>query len=183
MRFQILFFIAILGFSLFLNACTSAQDNSTNTKSATANSNAAANPANNPLATTKTPESATSNNAPTLAPVVQNYYAALQKKDEAGARKYLSQAALKYWNDEMKSEKKMSLLAILEDNESPLEEKREVRNEKTEGDSAVAEMKGGSLGVWTKIKFVKENGEWKLASPKESIALQDIKPTDTNTGK
>ena len=180
MRFQIIFFTAIFSFAIALSGCGKSE---TSTNSATVNSlNKAANSvvsgnSNNPLATTKAAETATTNNAPTLAPVVQNYYAALQKKDEAGAKKFLSQAALAYWQTEMKSQKMPTLLAVLEDNESPVEEKREVRNEQIQGDAAIAEMKGGSLGNWAKIKFVRENGEWKFASPKESLSLQDIERT------
>lgn len=177
MRFFILMIFSI--FTMFLSGCATAETpvNKGNSKANTADANknvSLSNTDDNPLATTKAPEAATSNNAPTLAPVVANYYAALQKKDEAGAKKSLSQSAISYWQAEMKSEKSTSLLAILEDNESPVEEQREVRNEKIEGDTAVAEMKGGSLGVWTAIKFIKENGEWKFASPKDSLALQDI---------
>ncbi len=183
MRFQIIFFTTFSVFALFLSACTSdVPTNSANANTANRTTNAASASSDNPLATVKTPETATTNNAPTLAPVVQNYYAALQKRDEAGAKKFLSQSAIKYWQDEMKSEKMPSLLAILEDSESPVEEKREIRNEKIDGDTAVAEMKGGSLGVWTKTKFVRENGEWKFASPAESLSLQDIPRTDSGAG-
>ena len=176
MRFNILVFIAILTITTFLAGCTSTETptNSGNRNTTNANSNAATANSNNPLGTTKTPEAATSNNAPTLTQVVQGYYTALQKKDEAGVKKFLSQSALKYWQDEMKSEKKNSLLAILEDSESPVEEKREVRNESIQGDTAFAEIKGGSLGVWTRVKFVRENGEWKFASPGESPELEGV---------
>jgi hypothetical protein len=184
MRFFILSIFSI--FTIFFSGCTTAEtpgskSNAGNTKANSANTNVSSSNADNPLATTKVPEAATSNNAPTLAPVVQNYYAALERKDEASVKKFLSQSAIGYWQSEMKSEKSPSLLAILEDNESPVEEKRQIRNEKIEGETAVAEMKGGSLGVWTAIKFVKENGEWKFASPKDSLALQDIPRTAANS--
>lgn len=174
MRFFILFFLAI-----FLINCGGAPENSNSAANAVNNkpANAAASNANNPLATNRAPEAALTNDAPTLAPVVQNYYQALQKKDESAVRKYLSQSAIAYWQAEMKSEKMNSLLAILEDNESPVAEKREVRNEKIEGETAVAELRGGNLGVWTPYKFVRENGEWKFASPKESPALQGVQRT------
>lgn len=180
------FFISsvFLIITILFGGCTNSQPptNSANTNSV--NANISKTNADNPLSTTKTkPEAATDNNAPTLAPVVQNYYVALQKKDEAGVRKFLSQTAIGYWQEEMKSEKKTSLTAILADNESPVEEKREVRNEKIDGDAAVAEIKGGSLGVWTPIKFTRENGEWKFASPKETLALQDIPKTASNSAK
>ncbi len=184
MRLQNITFFTIFLFSIAILGCTNTQNtkNAANTNSTT--TNLSVSNTNNPLSTTKTPEAATSNNAPTLAPVVQNYYEALKRKDETAARKFLSQTALKYWQDEMKSEKKNSLIAILEDNESPVEEKREVRNERIESDTAIAELKGGSLGVWTAIKFVKENGEWKFASPKESLSLQDIpKTSNSNAAK
>lgn len=191
MRFFILtVFFTFTTFTMFLSGCANTAESpgiEGNSKANIANANtniSSSNTAdNNPLATTKAPEAATSNNAPTLAPIVQNYYAALQKKDEVGVKKYLSQTAISYWQAEMKSEKSASLLAILEDNESPVEDKREIRNEKIEGETAVAQMKGGSLGVWTAIKFVRENGEWKFASPKDSLALQDIPRTAANPAR
>ena len=175
MRVQFLFFTAILIFLFIFTGCE--KQPATNTVENKTISSIAAN--SDGLTTIKAPETATTNAAPTLAPVVRNYYDALRKKDEPGAKKFLSQSALKYWQDEMKSEKANSLLPILEDDASPVEAPREVRNEKIEGDSAVAEIKGGSSAVWTPIKFVNENGEWKFASPKDSLALQDIKPTDS----
>lgn len=179
MRFFILLFTTI-----FLINCGGAPaDSNSATNANTKSVNAATSNANNPLGTNKAAEAPTTNHAPTLAPVVQNYYQALQKKDEAAVKKYLSQSAIAYWQAEMKSEKMNSLLAILEDNESPVAEKREVRNEKIEGDAATAELKGGGLGVWTAIKFVRENGEWKFASPKDALALQDIPRSQTNSTK
>jgi len=176
MHTKSLFLITILVFSVVLGACSSAPTSNNSVTNKTSNTNVARENSSDSLQTTKTPEAAMNNNAPTLAPVVVNYYEALKKRDETSARKFLSQSALKYWQNEMKSEKSVSLLAILEENESPVEERREVRNERIEGDSGVAEIKGGSLGVWTKIKFVRENGEWKFASPEESLVLEEIKP-------
>jgi hypothetical protein len=181
MRSSILIFIIIISIALFSFGCTSTETPTNQSARNTANSNATAANSNNPLGTTKTPEATTTNNAPTLTPIVQGYYAALQKKDEAAVKKFLSQAAIKYNEGAMKEEKKTSLLALLEENESPIEEKRELRNEKIEGDTATAEMKGGSLGVWTPIKFVKENGEWKFASPEDSFGLQDIGKSSSNS--
>lgn len=168
--------------TILLFGCSSTETPNTAANTKTANVNATAANADNPLATTKTPEVSTTNDAPTLAPIVRSYYAALNKKDEAGAKKFLSQSAIKYWEDEAKTEKK-PLFAYLLESEDPVNDKREVRNEKIDEDSAIAELKGGSLGVWTKVKFVKENGEWKFASPKESLALQDIPSTNSKTAK
>ncbi len=183
MRFQIIFFTTIFILTLFLSGCTSSPDTTNSTNAPNKNTNVATGNADNTLATTKKPEAATTNNAPTLTPVVQGYYAALLRKDETGVKKFLSQSALKYWEEEMKSEDQKTLLAILEDNEAPVEVKREVRNEKIAGETAVAEIRGGSLGVWTPIAFVKENGEWKFASSKDSLALQETGKPFSNTSK
>lgn len=177
MRFFIFLFLTI-----FLIGCGGSENTNTTTNTKSLNVNTTTTNTNNLLATTKMPETSTVNDAPTFAPVVQSYYAALNKKDEAGAKKFLSQSSIKYLEDEAKSEKK-TLFAYLLESEEPLTDKREVRNEKIEGETAVAELKGGSLGVWTKIKFLKENGEWKFASPKESLALQDIPSTNPQTAK
>ena len=163
-----------------LVGCTKTETTANANIAKTTNANTAIANTDNPLATTKTPEAATSNNAPTLAPVVQNYYEALNKKDEAGVKKHISQSALRYWETEAKTEKK-TWFAYLSEYEEPTNEKREVRNEKIEGETAAAEIKGGSLGVWTPIKFVRENGEWKFASPEDSLSLQNIPQTQTNS--
>jgi hypothetical protein len=182
MRFQNIFFAGILIFSFVLIGCTKTETPTNANSAKTANTNSATANADNPLATTKKPEAATSNNAPTLAPIVQNFYEALNKKDEAGVKKHLSQSALKYWETEAKAEKKTWLVNLTEA-EDPIDEKREVRNEKIAGETAIAEIKGGSLGVWTPIKFVRENGEWKFASPEDSLSLQNIPQTDANLNK
>jgi len=180
MRFQNLFFTAILIFSFALIGCTNTETPINKTDTKPANTNASTTNTDNPLATTRNPISATTNNAPTLAPVVQNFYEALNKKDDAGVKKSLSQSALKYYETEAKAEKKTALV-YLSEAEDPTGEKREVRNEKIEGETAVAEIKGGSLGVWTPIKFVRENGEWKFASPEDSLSLQNIPKTSVNS--
>ncbi|MGI8494854.1 MAG: hypothetical protein ACR2L1_06025 [Pyrinomonadaceae bacterium] len=180
MRFNISILFTILTITTFFVGCTSPETPTNSTQTRNTVTNSANSNSDNPLGTTKIPEAATSNNAPTLAPVVEGYYAALRKKDEAGAKKYLSQAAVKYWEDEMKSENQKSMLAVLEDDASPVEDKREVRNEKIEGGSATAEIKGGSSLAWTPVKFVRENGEWKFASPKDSFALQDVRNADSS---
>jgi len=181
MRFQIIFFTAIFISTLLLLGCPGSPEtpnknttNSGNTNTQKTNSN------NNPFNTTKNAEASTTNNAPTVTPIIQAYYDALKKKDEAGVKKYLSAAAVKYYEDEAKSEKKTWFVYLLEF-EEPVDEKREARNEKIDGETAIAELKGGSLGVWTPYKFVKENGEWKFASPKDSMSLQDIPRNNSNS--
>lgn len=182
MRFQNLFFIVVLLSAIAFAGCAKTETPINKIDAKPANANVAAANTNNPLATTKAPEAATGNNAPTLAPIVQNYYEALKKKDEAAVKKHLSQTALRYYETEAKAEKKTWLAYLLEA-EDPTDEKREIRNEKIQGETAVAEIRGGSLGVWTPIKFTRENGEWKFASPSESLALQGVPQTNAAPDK
>ncbi len=175
MRYLLLILI-LLSVSVFINCSGPNPANDTATQS---NSKPTTSPAGIPTPVPSVPASAT-NNAPTLAPVVSGFFEALLKKDEAGVKKYLSAAALKYWEDEGKTAKKTWIAYLMEDYD-PIAEKREVRNEKIEGERAVAEIKGGNLGVWTQTDFVRENGEWKFASPADSFKKQDIRKTSPNS--
>lgn len=180
MHFQILFLFIILSFLISCGGNPSTSNNNANTTN-TPLANKSNN--NSPLGTNKT-ETTKTGEAPNVGPVVQGYYEALKKKDEAGAKKFLSAAALKYYEDEAKSEKKTWFAFVLEEAE-PVADKYEIRNEKIEGERAVAEVKGGNLADWAKIVFVKENDGWKLASPAEIMKESNIKKTETlsNTSK
>ncbi len=175
MRFYILLFL-----TTFLIGCGAPGNSNVavvvNTNSANANNQ----PTNtsNPLATTKTPEISTANNAPTLAPVVQKYYEALKGKDDAALRKVYSQATLKSLEADMKDEKQTSLVKFITDLEPAPDTPFTVRNEQIQGDTAVAEMRGGSYPNGIKIKFVREGGEWKLTN--ESPEVQSVKQSATN---
>ncbi len=174
MRFFILFFLIVF----FIGCGTSENLNTAiNTKPSAANS--ATSNADNPLNTTKTPEAATTNNAPTLSPVVQAYYAALKTKDDAALKKIYSQETLKSLEADMKAEKKTSLSAFITELEPVPDRPFEVRNEQIQGDTAVAEMRGGSYPNGIKIKFVRENGEWKMTN--ESPEIQSVKQSASNS--
>ena len=173
MRFFTFIFITI-----FLVGCGSSENANVAVNTNTANANTATTNANNPLATTKTPEVSTTNNAPTLAPVVQAYYEALKKKDDAALRKIYSQATLKSLEADMRDEKQTSLAAFITELEPVPDKPFEVRNEQISGDTAIAEMRGGSYPNGIKIKFVKENGEWKMTN--ESPEIQSVKQSTSN---
>lgn len=174
MRFYILLF-----FSIFFIGCGAPETpiNTTNTKPA--NTNAAIADTDNPLNTTKTPEAATTNTAPTLAPVVQNYYEALKKKDDAALRKIYSQETLKTLEADMRSENKKSLAEFITELEPVPDTPFTVRNEQIQGDAATAEIRGGSYPNGIKIKFVKENGVWKMTN--ESPEIPSGKPPTANS--
>ncbi len=134
-----------------------------------ANANAA--PSANSLTTvTKTPEAATTDDAPTLAPVVQGYYDALKKKDDVQLKKVLSQELIKTTQADMKNEKVTgTMAAYLALSDTIPEKPVEVRNEKIKGDKAVAEVKGGAYLNWSPIAFVKEEGQWKLSNENPEV--------------
>ena len=178
MRFFILlfsatFFIGCGGAELVGNTTGANVTGANVTGANVENTTITASNADNPLGTTKLPEAATTNNAPTVAPVVAAYYAALKKKDDAALRKVLSQATLKSLEADMKEEKEVSLAKFITDLEPAPDQPFEARNEMIAGDAIVAEMRGGSYPNGIKIKFVKENGEWKMTQETPDFKIDD----------
>ncbi|CAN5253693.1 hypothetical protein BH10ACI1_BH10ACI1_10130 [soil metagenome] len=171
MQFKLIFLIII---SIFLTACPNSEQTNANVSNANAvnTANVTTN-TNSPFNTTRTPEAATTNNAPTLAPVVAAYYVALKKKDDAAIRKVLSADFIKTLEADMKDEGKKSLAAYIAEIDKVPEKPVEVRNEKIDGDKATAELKGGFNANWTTYIFRKENGEWKMTN--EFKDVNDVK--------
>ena len=169
----------LLFFAVFLIGCGTSETPKNIANTNQSNVNAPVANAGNPLNTIRTPEAATTNNAPTLAPVVQNYYEALKKKDDAALRKIYSQATLKTLEADMKDEKKTSLAEFITELEPVPDQPFTVRNEQINGDTATAEMRGGSYPNGITIKFVKENGEWKMTN--ESPEIQSVKQSAANS--
>ena len=98
----------IIGAALAAAGCggSTTPTGGSNTNASNANSITNVNstdPANSGLATTKKPEPATTNNAPTIAPVVQTYYDALKKKDDALLKSVMSQEFIKSVEGDMKA--------------------------------------------------------------------------------
>jgi hypothetical protein len=147
------------------------------------NSNAVNGNVNAGIPTTSKDKGPTTNDAPTLGPVVRAYYAALKKKDDAMLKSVLSQAMVKQLEADMKAENKTGLAAFASELDRVPEKDIEVRNEKIDGDKGVAELKGGSYLDWSKIGFVKEDGKWKMSN--ESPEIEDVKSSApaSNTAK
>jgi hypothetical protein len=183
MRYQILLLTTILSFSIIFVACggETTNTNSNTNKTTNANINAAAANADSPLATTKTPEAATVNQAPTVTPVVRAYCDAMTRKDEAAIRKVYSQATLKSLEEDMKAEKKKSLIEFLSELDNVSNKLCEARNEKVTGDVAVAEIRTESYPNGVPIKFVREGGEWKMTN--ESPDFEDVKKSANSNGR
>jgi hypothetical protein len=177
MRFQITFFILII-FTFLLTGCPSAETPNSNLAN-----NAAPNKNTSELVPTTKPEAPTENNAPTLKPVVDAYYDAVKKKDDAALRKVLSADFIKSLEADMKADKKTGSLAAyiaeIEKTSPPVE----VRNEKIDGDKGIAELKGGNFIGWTALEFAKENGEWKFTGKSPDIKKVSDAASNSNTTK
>ena len=162
-----LIFTFIIGVAIVAAGCgeSTTPTGGSNTNAANANSITNVNStaaANSGLEPIKKPEAATTNNAPTIAPVVQTYYDALKKKDDALLKSVMSQEFIKTVEGDMKAEKKTSIAAYMAEFDTIPEKPVEVRNEKIEGTDAVAELKGGAYINWTPFAFTNEGGKWKF---------------------
>lgn len=158
-----LIFTLVIGAAIAAIGCGGPSSTPTGgTNANLANANVAPPPSNSNLEPVKKPDAATTNNAPTLTPVVQTYYDALKKKDEALLKTVMSQAFIKSVEADMKEEKKTNMAAYLAEFDTIPEKPVEVRNEKIEGNDAVAEIKGGAYINWTPFAFANEGGKWKF---------------------
>ena len=173
---RILIFITTL-ILLTFTGCTSSEapKSSTNANTTNAgNTSAARSNADNPLATQSKPREETVNRAETVAPAVQAFCDALRRKDEAALRKIYSKASLAALEKDMRADKTNSLVEYLSN--EPVGDKCEVRNEKIENDSAIAEVRTETYPNGVQMYFVKENNEWKITN--ESPELKNV---DKNT--
>ena len=158
-----IFLTFVLGIGVLSAACGGATTPTGGTNTNLANTNAASPAANaSNLDPVKKTEAATSNNAPTLAPVVQTYYDALKKKDDALIKSVMSQEFIKNIESDMKEEKRTGIAAYMAEFDTIPDKPVEVRNEKIEGKDAVAEIKGGAYVNWTPFAFINEGGKWKF---------------------
>lgn len=184
MRFQISIITTVLLFTILFAGCggseTPSNTGNTTNSNTTANANIAKN-INNPLATNKAPEEATTNQAETVKPIVMAYYQALKTKNDAALRKVYSQGTIKSLESDMKDEGAKSLVEFITELEPAPDQPFEVRNEQVQGDTAIAEIKGGAYPNGIKIKFIKENGEWKITN--ESPDFDKIKNAANSSAK
>lgn len=141
-----------------------------------ANNAGNANHANGNLASSSPvlkPEQPTLNNAPTLDPVVQQYYDALKNKDDAKLRETMTAEFQKSIEDDMKQEKRKDFAGFIAETDYRPGQMLETRNEKIEGDKGQAEIRGGPYKNWTAFEFAKENGKWKFTG--RSPVIENVK--------
>lgn len=157
-----------------LASCGGTSTNETANKNTNLNSNA-----NNAAVANKAVEP-TTNNAPTLGPVVQQYNEALKTKNDQMLRDTISAELAKGLEADMKEAKRKDFAAFVaeQDNYQP-GQVIEVRNEKINGNKGVAQLKGGQYKVWTAFSFALENGKWRLDNG--SPELDNMPQTNGNT--
>jgi hypothetical protein len=111
----------------------------------------------------------TENNAPTIAPVVQQFYDALKNKDDEKLKETLTTEFQKTIEDDMKSEGKKSIAEFVAETDYRPGQQIEVRNEKINGNKGVAELRGGAYKNWTAFEFALENGKWRFTGGSPEI--------------
>jgi len=169
MRSKLIIFTTLFVLTLLLSGCSGGTDNTANNSTNRSNTNTNAQNSNGDLGTSKKPEAPTTNDAPTLKPIVVAYYAALKKKDDAALKAVLSADLVKSIEEDMKSEKKTKFAEFVAETEKVPDGGIEVRNEKITGEKGQAEVKGGTYLNWTAIAFVREGGSWKMSNESPDI--------------
>jgi hypothetical protein len=104
------------------------------------------------------------NDAPTLTPVFKSYCNAWADNNEAALRQAYSAETVRFFEAQMKVEKTKTLLKYLGDTDRVSPDFCEVRNEVLLSDIAFAVIRARSFPNGIHIKFVKENGIWKLTN-------------------
>lgn len=131
--------------------------------------------------TTAKKEEPTTNNAPTLGPVVQQYNEALRTKNDQMLRDTLTADFAKSLEKDMKDAKRKDFAAFVAESDYRPGQVLEVRNEKIEGNKGVAEIRGGAYKNWTPFSFALENGKWRFTGGSPDI--ENMPPSNTNAAR
>lgn len=100
------------------------------------------------------------------------YSIAHKKKDVSVMKQFLSKSSLKMAEDDAKAQNRTLDEVLLNETLFPANvEKVEFKNESTVDESATIEVKN-QFGIWDKVPFVKEDGEWKIAKEKFADEMQ-----------
>jgi Domain of unknown function (DUF4878) len=97
------------------------------------------------------------------------FYEAQKKKDVPAMKKTLSKGSIDMIEKAAKAQNKSVDDALKEGFESPgakSDKMPETRNEKIDGDNATLEVQDEDSKKWSKVYFVKEEKEWKIALDK-----------------
>jgi ABC-type Fe3+-hydroxamate transport system substrate-binding protein len=160
--FILLFALLVLNW-----ACTGSTPTTTNanqaaivTNTGLTNANVATNTAPANVAATNNAATNTATGSPSA--IIQAYYQAMVKKDEAAFRRTLSQATLKEFEAGAKQDGDPTLVAFHTGYSSPPSKPFETRNEQMSGNAAMIEVRDSEAGAWRPMRLVREGNEWKL---------------------
>ena len=101
--------------------------------------------------------------ASTPTELFKNFYTAAKDKDAAGLKSMLSRASLAYAENEAKKNGQTLDDYLAGQGQHFPPSMPEIRNEKVEGDRATLEFRREGAANWSTARFVKEDGEWKVA--------------------
>lgn len=177
MRFQNLFVILLFVLSTLLVGCPSGEKRMNDSNQVSTNSKS--NSANKSKSKTKPPlevETPTPrkeiNKAEKVAPVVAAYCAAIRRKDDDALEKVYTKAVWKTLKADAREEGKSSVAAYLSESE-PVGNKCDVINEKIGRNVGYADVTTETYPNGIRLKFVKENGAWKLTN--QSADFEEVR--------
>jgi len=109
------------------------------------------------------PASCGGKKASTPTELFKSFYTAAKNKDVDGLKSMMSRAALADWEREAKRRgQSLDDFLVIQGQFFP-PNMPEIRNEKVEGDRATLEFKREGAANWSTVRFVKEDGEWKVS--------------------
>jgi hypothetical protein len=135
-------------------ACSKGSNENANNTSGTAPSNSA----NKNAATT-----AAKGDLSTPTATFRSFYDAARANDIEALKRSLSAKTLEMAQKDSANEKKSFDEFLTELAKDAPATAPETRNEKIDGDNATLEFKDDKSDKWSPVKFVKENGQWKIA--------------------
>ncbi len=165
MRFQNLLYIFIFTLSIFLLGCPGEEPKTPEANENVSNSNTTAEQSdnsNNPLKTDAQAPRTEEKVAETLKPVVDAYCAAINKGDDAALKNIYSQASWNALSADARFEGK-TVSKYLGESE-PIGNQCKVINERISGEVAEAIVITQTYPKGVPLKFVKENGSWKMTN-------------------
>lgn len=154
---------AFLSAVLMMSACGPSEESENTSNAGKESPSPSAAQSEDPLGgIEKTPTPAEKVEAVTLKPVVQAFCDAMRKGDDAGLRKVYSQATLRDLDADMRADGVATLTEFLAG--EPVGDKCEVANERIQANVGEALVITKTYPNGIMIKFVKENGEWKMTN-------------------
>jgi Protein of unknown function (DUF2950). len=153
----------------FAMAACSGAGNSNNANS-NANSNTAA---NKNTATAPTTNTSAGGDYSTPTAAFKSFYEAAKSNNVEGMKRAMSKKTLDAIQKEADKDKKSIDEAFKEMNKDAPSSVPEIRDEKIDGDKATIEIKDDKMKDWTKVPFVKEDGQWRIAIYDEMAAAME----------